>query len=83
MIRRAGIGLMLVFILMWFMIGTLLGLVGGDCVVRLYLNAKAGCYPWSAAEVEYHDGMTLCPGQSFRLMIPLIIDRPKIRDNGI
>lgn len=36
-----------------------------------YINAQAGCYPWSPAIVEYHDGMTICPGQGARMRIDL------------
>ena len=32
-------------------------------------NAIGGCYPWSPAEVEYHEGMTLCPGQTTLIKI--------------
>jgi hypothetical protein len=27
-------------------------------------NLSAGCTPWAPAEVEFKQGMTLCPGQS-------------------
>lgn len=39
-----------------------------------YINARAGCWPWSPKMVEYHRGMTLCPGQSAMgtIMLPLI-----------
>lgn len=30
----------------------------------LIVNAVDGCYPFAPREVPYHDGMTLCPGQS-------------------
>jgi hypothetical protein len=38
----------------------------------LYINARAGCYPWSPAEVEFHEGMTICPGQRARGRIIII-----------
>jgi hypothetical protein len=56
----------------------------GPQVALFYINAKGGCFPWSPAEVEYYDGMTICPGQSARMTIPLIIEyqpqkpRPRI-----
>lgn len=37
----------------------------------LWINARGGCYPWSPREVEYHDHMTLCPGQTARMHIPI------------
>jgi hypothetical protein len=33
------------------------------------LNLGAGCPPWAPSVVEYHDGMTLCPGQSARFWV--------------
>jgi hypothetical protein len=45
-----------------------------------YVNARAGCWPWSPREVEYHDGMMICPGQSARATI--IITFPQ-RDDRI
>lgn len=48
--------------------------------VRLFfINAQYGCWPWSPAEVFYRDGMTLCPGQTARIKIPL----PAPTDKGI
>lgn len=39
-----------------------------------FINASAGCYPWSPKEVPFHQGMTLCPGQtavgSFTMQTP-------------
>lgn len=32
-------------------------------------NAASGCYPWSPKEVEFHQGMTICPSQSARFTI--------------
>lgn len=29
----------------------------------LVINARAGCFPWSPKEVEFKQGMTICPGQ--------------------
>ena len=50
-------------------------------IARLLINARAGCFPWSPREVEYHDGMTIFPGQSARMTI--IIAIPKKEDTGI
>lgn len=52
-----------------------------DQVVRFWINADAGCWPWSPAEVEYHDGMTICPGQSARATIIIVV--PNRRQDGI
>ena len=57
----------------------------GDRVILFVINARAGCWPWSPAEVEYYPGMTLCPGQTAKttIMIPLsdpIIYVPEGRD---
>jgi hypothetical protein len=46
-----------------------LNLVAGIVVLLVYGiaeigNAVDGCYPWSPKEVEFRQGMTLCPGQS-------------------
>jgi hypothetical protein len=38
----------------------------GTWAALLFINARAGCFPWSAAEVEYHPRMTICPGQTAR-----------------
>lgn len=46
-------------------------------IALAYINAQGGCYPWSPAEVEYHDGMTLCPGQSARMRLKIIIPADK------
>lgn len=46
-----------------------------------YLNAKAGCWPWSPKVVDYHEGMTICPGQSARATI--IIQIKRRRDDEI
>lgn len=40
---------------------------------RFYINGRAGCWPWSPAEVDYSEGMTLCPGQSARMRVPFQI----------
>jgi hypothetical protein len=40
-------------------------------VFLLALNARYGCFPWSPAVVDYKPGMTLCPGQSTRVTVPL------------
>lgn len=29
-----------------------------------WINAWYGCYPWSPKEVPFHQGMTICPGQT-------------------
>ena len=50
-------------------------------VVLFLINARAGCFPWTPPEVEYREGMTLCPGQSARMTI--IIALPKKEDTGI
>ncbi len=42
-------------------------LLAHDRLALLLINARGGCYPWSPPEVEYHDGMTLCPGQAVRV----------------
>lgn len=54
----------------------------GQQIMLFYLNAKGGCFPWSPKEVEYHDNMTICPGQSTRMSIPLTVESPK-PDKGI
>lgn len=33
-------------------------------LLSLALNARDGCYPWSPKTVPFHQGMTICPGQS-------------------
>ena len=55
-------------------------------IVLLVLNARAGCYPWSPREVEYHDHMTLCPGQRAvvgRIVIPRHDIMVPEKDGGI
>lgn len=43
-------------------------------VFILAINASGGCYPWSPKTVVFHQGMTICPGQSavgaFRIEMP-------------
>jgi len=53
-----------------------------DGIARLWVNAEAGCWPWSPAEVEYRDGMTICPGQSVHATIVIIVPQER-RDGGI
>lgn len=55
--------------------------VFGARIALFVINASAGCWPWSPGDVEYHDGMTICPGQSAHL--DLIISVPKRQDTGI
>jgi hypothetical protein len=50
-------------------------LIWGDRVGLAVANARGGCYPWSAREVPYRDGMTLCPGQSTTFPIPIVIKK--------
>ena len=45
-----------------------------DRLRLLVENAKGGCFPWSPAVVEYHEGMTLCPGQSVIITIKITPD---------
>jgi hypothetical protein len=33
-------------------------------------NAIAGCYPWSPKTVIFHQGMTICPGQTTTILPP-------------
>jgi hypothetical protein len=40
-------------------------------VALFYINARAGCWPWSPKVVPYHEGMTICPGQA--AMVPFVI----------
>lgn len=47
----------------------------GREIQLLIINAKAGCYPWSPAVVFYEPGMTLCPGQTGRILIPFKIEK--------
>jgi hypothetical protein len=49
----------------------------GEQMVLLWINGRAGCYPWSPREVEYKPGMTLCPGQSTTVGVPMIAPRQK------
>lgn len=53
----------------WVLVGVLVVLVGlwGLVSWDRYFGACAG----SAGEVEYRAGMTLCPGQSVRVTVPL------------
>ena len=44
-------------------------------IVLLWINAQAGCYPWSPKEVEFKQGMTLCPGQNAKMTIEIPINR--------
>lgn len=46
-----------------------------DRVALFIVNGRAGCWPWSSGVVEYHDGMTLCPGQSVELQIIFVVPR--------
>jgi len=34
-------------------------------------NVTSGCYPWSPKHVVFHQGMTLCPGQSAEISVPV------------
>lgn len=43
---------------------------------EIWPNASAGCFPWSPAEVEFYQGMTLCPHQRARVTIPLALPWP-------
>jgi hypothetical protein len=54
--------------------------------VRLYLiavNAWAGCYPWSPSVVEYVPHMTLCPGQTMLIRVPLQFEQSATTIPGI
>ena len=46
-----------------FCLGLLGALVLGKLVI-FAINAAGGCYPWSPKDVAFHQGMTLCPGQT-------------------
>jgi hypothetical protein len=46
-----------------FCLGVLGTLLLGMLVIFAY-NAAGGCYPWSPKDVAFHQGMTLCPGQT-------------------
>jgi hypothetical protein len=39
-------------------------------LILLAINAAGGCYPWSPKDVEFHQGMTLCPGQTAHIELP-------------
>jgi hypothetical protein len=41
-----------------------LGTLALGMLVIFAINAAGGCYPWSPKDVEFHQGMTLCPGQT-------------------
>lgn len=43
----------------------------GHQIMLLYVNAKGGCFPWSSKIVEYREGMTICPGQSAVMRLPV------------
>lgn len=32
-------------------------------IMLFFINARAGCWPWSPSDVEFHQGMTICPDQ--------------------
>lgn len=52
----------------------------GHEIVLFVINAKGGCFPWSPKEVEYYDGVTLCPGQSTSLKMYIVIPaKPGVR----
>jgi hypothetical protein len=52
-------------------------------IVTFVINASAGCWPWSARSVEYRPGMTLCPGQSTSVPVPIpVIPFPLERPIG-
>lgn len=78
--------------LFWVILG-----IGWACLIallaidlpRMLINASAGCWPWSPRVVEYHDNMTLCPGQRARIrfIVPIMPARKDIiaeeRDDSI
>jgi hypothetical protein len=43
----------------------------GRHAYRFMVNAEYGCFPWSPAVVQYHDSMTVCPGQTVIVGIPV------------
>lgn len=57
--------------LLFIAAGDVMAVVFRKEIALIVINAKGGCYPWSPREVEYHDGMTLCPGQSARTRIEI------------
>lgn len=52
--------------LRWFSLGAAIvaGLAAVLLAVGIFGNIAAGCTPWSPKQVEFQQGMTLCPGQS-------------------
>lgn len=36
-----------------------------------FLHGADGCWPWSPGEVFHRPGLTLCPGQKLRFLLPL------------
>jgi hypothetical protein len=41
----------------------------------IVINARAGCWPWTPAVVDYREGMTFCPGQ--KAIIRLSVPKPR------
>lgn len=54
--------------------------VGPQYTLLFFMNASAGCYPWSPKTVPFHQHMTLCPGQETTVPVelaPPADDQPK------
>jgi len=49
------------FHLTWAALAALAIILLGDIAIS---NIAAGCMPWAPTEVEFHQGMTICPGQT-------------------
>ncbi len=45
--------------------------------INVARNVAVGCYPWSPAEVEYHEGMVRCPGQRIIWTIQVAPPEPR------
>lgn len=75
MSRRALVALVAVNLIMW-PLAALPWVVPETARLVVTWIATPEC--WNArAEVEYHDGMTICPGQSAVLRFQVPVARPK------
>lgn len=79
-IQRAT--LIAVLLMNIFLAGMNLG-GGAGAIGLLIINARGGCYPWSPSEVEFHQGMTICPGQTATMHMDVITTSPDPRNEGI
>ena len=57
-----------------YFLGVVALLNGAMLIVLIGGMAQSGCYPWAPRLVEFHQGMTLCPGQSATAHVPLTDD---------